>query len=191
MRERHETPIGDPELVHRLFNTTRFAWLWAVLRIYLGYQWLTAGWHKFTGAGWMDGGAALKGFWTGAVRLPETGKPPITYDWYREFLKMLLENGTYTWFAKVIVIAEIAIGVCLILGVLTGFAALGGALMNFNFMLAGTASTNPVLFLIAVLLILAWKAAGFYGVDRWLLPRLGTPWRPGPVQVVHTATGNG
>ena len=27
--------------------------------------------------------------------------------------------------------------------------------------------------------MVAWRAAGYYGVDRWLLPRLGTPWRPG------------
>ncbi len=50
--------------------------------------------------------------------------------------------------------------------------------MNFNFMLAGSASTNPVLFLLAVLLILAWKVAGYYGLDRVLLHRLGTPWQP-------------
>jgi thiosulfate dehydrogenase [quinone] large subunit len=51
--------------------------------------------------------------------------------------------------------------------------------MNFNFMLAGTASTNPVLFLAAILLIMAWKVAGWWGLDRFLLPLLGTPWRPG------------
>jgi thiosulfate dehydrogenase [quinone] large subunit len=73
--------------------------------------------------------------------------------------------------------SELLIGICLIVGLLTGFAALGGALMNFNFMLAGAASTNPVLFLIAVLLILAWKAAGYLGADRYVLPLIGTPWR--------------
>lgn len=62
---------------------------------------------------------------------------------------------------------------------LVGVAAFFGALMNWNFMLAGSASSNPVLFLVAVLLILAWKVAGYYGLDRFLLPMLGTPWRPG------------
>ena len=42
-----------------LFSTTTFAWLWAIVRIYLGYEWLTAGWHKITGGGWIDGGTAL------------------------------------------------------------------------------------------------------------------------------------
>jgi thiosulfate dehydrogenase [quinone] large subunit len=51
--------------------------------------------------------------------------------------------------------------------------------MNWNFMMAGTASSNPFLFAIAIFLILAWKTAGWWGLDRWLLPLLGTPWRPG------------
>jgi thiosulfate dehydrogenase [quinone] large subunit len=46
-------------------------------------------------------------------------------------------------------------------------------------MMAGSASTNPVLFVLAVLLMLAWKNAGWIGLDRWLLPALGTPWQPG------------
>lgn len=50
-----------------------------------------------------------------------------------------------------------------------------------TFLLAGSASTNPVLFTLAVGLMLAWKVAGYYGVDRYLLPRLGTPWRPGTI----------
>lgn len=28
-------------------------------------------------------------------------------------------------------------------------------------------------------LVLAWKTAGWIGLDRWLLAALGTPWRPG------------
>ena len=89
----------------------------------------------------------------------------------------MLNAGSYTWFSKVVVIGEIAIGVGLIVGAFVGFAAFFGAFMNLNFMLAGSASTNPVLFLIAGLLILAWKTAGYWGLDRFLLPALGTPWR--------------
>lgn len=171
--------ISDPPYVTRLFNTTEFAWLWLILRIYLGYQWLSAGLHKVTDPAWMGGGTALKGFLTNAVRMPAApAKPPITYDWYRAFIQYLLDTGAYSWFAKVVAVAEVAIGVALIVGLLTGFAAFGGALMNFSFMLAGTTSTNPVLFLIAVLLILAWKVAGYWGGDRYVLPLLGTPWRP-------------
>jgi hypothetical protein len=45
---------------------------------------------------------------------------------------------------------------------------------------AGAASTNGMLFLVSVLLMLAWKAAGYWGLDRWVLHYLGTPW-PGAV----------
>jgi thiosulfate dehydrogenase [quinone] large subunit len=62
-------------------------------------------------------------------------------------------------------------------GTLVGIAAFFGALMNMSFLLAGSASSNPVLFTFAIGLILAWKVAGYYGVDRWLLPMLGVPWQ--------------
>ena len=52
-----------------------------------------------------------------------------------------------------------------------------GALMNMSFLMAGTVSTNPVLFFLGILMILAWKNAGYLGVDRYLLPALGTPWK--------------
>jgi len=29
---------------------------------------------------------------------------------------------------------------------------------------------------LAMFVMLAWRVAGYYGVDRWLLPLLGTPW---------------
>ena len=72
------------------------------------------------------------------------------------------------------------VGVLLIIGAFSGIAAIVGATLNFNFMLAGSASTNPVMFIVAVLIALGWKAAGWIGLDRWLLPALGTPWEPGP-----------
>src|SRR5690606_5234327 len=90
------------------------------------------------------------------------------------------------WFAPLIAYSEVALGVALVLGLLTGFAAAGGAFLNFNFMLAGTASTNPVLFLLSILLLLAWQIAGYLGVDRWLLPTLGVPW--GSSRAIATPT---
>ncbi|MGH2395401.1 MAG: DoxX family protein, partial [bacterium] len=92
-----------------------------------------------------------------------------------------LDLQVYTWFAKIISYGELLIGIALVIGAFVGIAAFFGAFMNINFMLAGAASTNPVLFTVAILLILAWKVAGYYGLDRWLLPALGTPWRPGRV----------
>lgn len=171
--------LKDPPYIDVLFGSVRLAWVWTIVRIWLGWQWFEAGLHKVGEPAWTGGGAALRGYWMRAVAIPETGNPPISYDWYRAFLQFLLDGEHYTWFGKLIAWGELLVGIGLILGALTGFAALAGALMNFNFMLAGSASTNPVMFLLAVLILLAWKTAGWYGVDRWLLPMLGTPWEPG------------
>ena len=179
-----EITIPDPPFAHLLFSTTRFAWLWAIIRIYLGYQWFEAGLHKLTGGGWIDGGTALQGFWTKAAAIPAApAKPAITYDWYRTFIQFMLDNGWYSWFAPLVAGGEFLIGVALILGAFVGIAAFFGGFMNWNFVMAGAASTNGMLFALAVVLILAWKVAGWYGLDRWLLPILGTPWKGMPEQV--------
>jgi thiosulfate dehydrogenase [quinone] large subunit len=51
--------------------------------------------------------------------------------------------------------------------------------MNTSFLLSGSTSTNPIMLLMAIGLVLAWKVAGWIGLDRWLLPALGTPWQRG------------
>jgi thiosulfate dehydrogenase [quinone] large subunit len=174
--------VQDPPLVTKLTSHPLAAWLWLPLRIYLGYQWLDAGLHKVQDVKWVQTGEALMGFWTRAVAIPETGRPAITYDWYRAFLQGLLDAEAYTWFAKLIAYGELLIGIALILGAFTGIAAFFGGFMNFNFMLAGSASTNPLLFVIAVGLILAWKVSGYIGADYVLLRFIGTPWKGKPVE---------
>jgi thiosulfate dehydrogenase [quinone] large subunit len=178
--------LRDPGLIRLVFSSTWLAPLWLVARLYLGYQWLLAGSHKVWGEDrWIavsgPDGLALQGFWQRAIAIPEQGSPAIRYDWYRDFLTFMVDHEWYTWFSWIIAIGEVTVGILLIVGAFVGLAALGGAFMNFNFMLAGSASTNPLLFMIAVLVLLGWKAAGWIGVDRWLLPALGTPWQPGPV----------
>ncbi len=181
--QRGDVLIPDPPIAHLLFATTRFAWLWAILRVYLGYTWLTSGWGKATNPAWVETGEALKGFWARAVAIPAEGaRPVIAVDWYRGFIQALLDSGSYTWFAKLVAYGEIAIGIALVIGAFVGIAAFFGGFMNWNFIMAGTASTNALLFTIAIVLMLAWKVAGWYGVDRFLLPRVGTPWMWGHEQ---------
>lgn len=172
--------VQDPPLARRLLSDTRAGWLWLIPRIWLGYKWLEASSHKLGDAAWMQTGDALKGFWERAVLIPEAGRPAITFDWYRLFLQAMLDAQAYTWFAKVVAMGETLVGIALIVGAFTGIAAFFGGLMNFNFMLAGSASSNPVLFLIAIGLILAWKVAGIVGADFFLLRLLGTPWQATP-----------
>ncbi len=183
------TVVQEPPFSRFLFNDIRTAPLWFLVRLYVGWSWLDAGLHKLQDPAWMQTGTALKGFWTNVVKLPpDVARPAISYDWYRGFLQFLLDNNTYTWFAKLVAAGEFLVGVALILGIFTGFAALTGAFMNMNFMLAGSASTNPVLLVLAVLVLMAWKVAGLIGVDRFLLPIVGTPWKAeAPTRVILTA----
>ncbi len=171
-----EVQVEEPAFTRFLFSNTQAGLFWLPIRLFLGFAWLEAGTHKITGGGWLDGGAALKGFWTAAVAVPEQGRPPISYEWYRDFINFLLTNNAQGWFAWLIVLGELAVAVGLLFGLLTGFAAFFGALMNMSFLLAGSASTNPVLFTMAVGLILGWKVAGYIGLDRYVLPLVGVPW---------------
>ena len=100
----------------------------------------------------------------------------------------MIDTGGASWFTYVIVFGEIAVGLGLIVGAFVGLAAAGGLLMNMAFLLAGTTSTNPVLAFLAVFLILAWKNAGYIGLDHYLLPMLGTPWKqPKPTLTLTAA----
>ena len=172
--------FADPPFAQSLFNSPKWAWLWVIARIYVGYAWLTSGIGKLSNPAWTQTGEALKGFWERAVAIPDApARPLIAFDWYRGFLQSMIDAGAYTWFSKIIYIGEILIGVALILGLFTGIAAFFGGFMNWNFMMAGSASTNPVLFTLSILLVLAWKTAGWWGLDRFVLPALGTPWQPG------------
>ena len=176
------TVIADPPLAKFLFSDTRMAIVWLVLRVYVGYSWFDAGWHKILDTGaksnYIIDGSGLLAFWNRIAAVPAApAKPVILYDWYRGFIQFLIDNHTEVFMGKVVAFGETAVGIGLILGAFVGVAALAGGFMNMNFMLAGSASSNPVLLILAIVLILAWKTAGYIGLDRYLLPILGTPWR--------------
>ncbi len=177
-----EGQIHDPRGWRLLLGNTYLSVIWLPIRFFVGQEWLAAGEHKLRDSGWMDGGASLQGYWERAVAIPEApARPAITYDWYRDVITYMLNNEWYTWFAKVVAIGELLVGLGLLVGALVGIAAFFGTTLNFSFMMAGTVSSNPVLFGLAVFLVLGWKVAGWIGLDRFLLPALGTPWEPGKV----------
>ena len=176
------TVIADPPLARFLFSDTRMSLVWLLVRVYVGWAWLEAGWHKIqdTGANtnYIYDGKGILAFWTNIAKVPTApAKPAITYDWYRGFIQFLIDSHAEVVMGKVIAFGETSVGIGLILGAFTGIAAVSGAFMNLNFMLAGSSSTNPVLLLLGFLLVLAWKTAGYIGLDRFLLPILGTPWK--------------
>jgi thiosulfate dehydrogenase [quinone] large subunit len=178
IKPRAATQISEPPIAKLLFADTRAAWVWLVIRLYVGYEWLTAGWEKMTGPQrWIfsgHDGAAIKGFVAGALA-QTSGAHPAVQGWYANFLKtfVLPDAGL---FAYLVTFGEVLVGVGLFVGALTGIAAFFGVFMNLNYLLAGAVSTNPILGFLGLFLVLAWRVAGYYGVDRYLLPMLGTPW---------------
>ncbi len=174
-----EGQTEDPHFWRLLTGNVYWSLLWLPLRFYVGRDWLAAGEEKMRSASWMDGGTALKGYWTGATAIPQTGSPRIGYGWYRDFLHYMLVHDYYTWFAKLIAVGEFLVGLGMLVGALVAIAAFFGTLMNMTYMLAGSTSSNPVLFGLTVFIILGWKVVGYWGLDRYLLPVLGAPWKAG------------
>jgi len=179
MNKSSRIEIPEPKLSVLLFADTRFSFIWLIVRLYVGLQWLMAGFDKIQNPVWVGpkAGVALQGFLTGAL-VKTAGLHPDVQSWYGGFLKdFVLPNSVLI--SYIISFGELIVGVALILGIFTGIAAFFGAYMNMNYLLAGTVSINPVLFLLELILILAWRIAGWWGLDRFALPLLGTPWKPG------------
>ena len=173
--------ITDPPFTQALFGKVSWAWLWLIVRLYVGWTWLKAGWGKLNNPAWIGSksGTALTGFVNGALA-KATGEHPDVQSWYAAFLHNVVLPHVGTW-SNLVAFGETLVGVGLILGAFTGIAAFFGILMNLNYLLAGAVSVNPILLMLSIFLVLAWKTAGWWGLDRWLLLALGTPWRPGRI----------
>ncbi|HVD14554.1 MAG TPA: DoxX family protein [Actinomycetota bacterium] len=203
--------IEEPRFAKWLFGSSAAGWIWVVARVWLGWEWLQAGWSKVFGGnitwrfwnwgdaaynltgdgniGWVRSGTveghhqqvgdAVAGFARGALERGTAGDhPDIAYSWYVNFLEWIRDTG-HTVLGPTVAVGEVVIGIALILGLSTGIMAFLGTILNFSFVFAGSAGVNPAMIIVATLLILAWRNAGWYGLDRLLLPRLGTPWHRG------------
>jgi thiosulfate dehydrogenase [quinone] large subunit len=177
----HRVRINEPPIAQFFLADTRLAWLWAIIRVYAGYSWVMAGYEKLTSPAWTgaQAGSGISGFVTGAIG-KSTGASPAVTGWYAGFLQSVVLPNAAVW-SWLITLGELAVGIGLIVGCLTGFAAFFGGMMSANYLLAGTLSTNPVLFILATWLVLGWRVAGYWGVDRFLLPKLGVPGDSGEV----------
>ena len=170
--------IEDPPVARFLFGDVRLSWLWLIIRLYTGYEWLTAGYEKVISPAWVgaQSGTALTGFVNGALK-QTTGAHPNVQAWYAAFLQNIVLPAAPVW-SYIVAFGELLVGIALILGLFPGLAAFFGGFMNVNYLMAGTVSTNPFLFVFATWLVLAWKTAGWLGLDHWILPALGKFWRP-------------
>ncbi len=147
-------------------------WLFLIIRLYVGWQWLEAGYAKFASGEWLGSGsgAALTKFLNAAILKTEGAHPDVQL-WYAKFLQIAVLSHPAIW-SNVVACGELAVGVALILGAFTGLAAFFGAFMNLNYMLAGSLSINPILFTLSILMIISWKTAGLIGLDYFILPKL-------------------
>ncbi len=141
------------------------SWIWLIIRLYVGYKWITAGWGKLTSPEPFD----ASGFLMGALKKTE-GAHPAVQPWWGSFIENFalpnvgLFNFLVPW-------GEFLVGLALIVGFATIFAALMGMVMNFAFLFSGTTSINPQLLLLEFVLVAVGGAyAGYLGVDYWFRP---------------------
>lgn len=139
-----------------------------VLRLWLGWDWMTHGWEKLTGAKPFD----ASGFLTNALKKPVATKTgELIYPNFTAFLEnfampnVKLINILIPW-------GEFLVGVGLLLGCLTTAAMFFGLMMNFMFVFAGTVSTNPWMILLGLFILIAGPNAGKFGADYYVLPYL-------------------
>lgn len=150
------------EMTRWLRENTAAAALLTIIRIYLGWTWLNGGIGKLTG------GFDCAGFLTGAIK-KAGGEHPIVQGWWASFL----ENFALPYakiFNILVPVGELLVGIALLLGLLTTFAALMGIVMNFAFLFSGTISTNPNMILLTVFILVAGANAGKFGLDHYALP---------------------
>lgn len=135
----------------------------AIIRIYIGYQFIHAGYEKLTG-----GGFDASGFLKGAIA-SSTGDHPAVQGWWAAFLEQIaLPNAEL--FSFLVQWGEVLVGIALILGLLTNFATLMGMIMNFSFLFSGTVSTNGQMILLSFFVLVAGANAGKFGLDHYALP---------------------
>jgi thiosulfate dehydrogenase (quinone) large subunit len=192
------SPAGTPPAERRnlraadwLYRSKAASVLWLAARLWLGYGWLNAGYQKLWGSEkaffWNGGGAGVKGFATAGVTGSKAGTGGASYGWFAGILHgFVIPNAS--WIAKVVSLSELIIGALLILGLFTGLVAVAGLALNVIYMFSGTSGVNPAYAIVAVFLILAWRNAGYLGLDGLVLRTMRNRFRSGPPVVTPAAS---
>ncbi|GAC1551657.1 MAG: DoxX family protein [Herpetosiphon sp.] len=169
--------------MHATTKQTYSGLIWLVARLWLGYEWLTAGIEKVFGAGnaaWVGNkaGVGVSGFLKGAIAhsplapgydVAQNAHPAVQ-AWYAQLAQSIfLPNAQL--FSYLVSYGELLVGIALIVGLFTHFAALMGVVMNLAYLLAGTTSTNPQLLVVGLVIVLAGgTAVSRFGLDRFARP---------------------
>ncbi|WP_028391186.1 DoxX family protein [Bacillus cihuensis] len=139
--------------------------LLAVLRVYLGYTWIMAGWGKIA-SGHFD----ASGFLQGALA-KATGEHPAVQGWWVVFLENVAIPNVEI-FNTLVPWGELLVGIGLLVGCFTKIAVLFGLIMNYSYLFSGTTSTNPQLVLLSMFILVSAVNAGKYGIDGMIMPTL-------------------
>lgn len=150
-------------MINDLRQSKGAAIVFLVIRLYLGYTFLSAGLGKL-----MSGNFDASGFVQGALARSDAG---VIQSWWGSFLEgIVLPNAEI--FSFLVMWGETLVGLALLLGAFTGFAAFMGILMNISFLLSGAVQQNLVFIILGLVLLIGGVNAGRYGVDRWIMPSL-------------------
>jgi thiosulfate dehydrogenase [quinone] large subunit len=153
----------------KIFNNKYLVPVWTILRVWLGYQWIEPAIEKLKDPAWVgsQAGTAITGFLKGAVA-KSTGDHPSVQWWYARFVEnVALPNAKV--FSYLVPCGELLVGISLILGAFTIAGLIGGAFMNLNYLLAGTTSTNPILYTVAIILMVAGANTYKIGLDQLII----------------------
>lgn len=153
-----------------VFENPKMSAVWFLVRLYVGWEWLHAGYGKLINAGgiWVGGkaGVAITGFVNGALA-KTVGEHPDVSNWYAWFLSHFVMPYSSAW-SYAVTYGEILVGLGLIFGVFTTIAAFFGFFMNINYLLGGTVSSNPQLLVLALLIMMAYKVSSNIGLERFV-----------------------
>jgi len=153
---------------------------WLLARVWIGWTFLEAGLGKVTGdrkEAWIGGeaGAGVTGYLTRALTTapggPAAKENPEVTGWYAGLIRQVFLSNAEL-FGYLVAFGEVFVGAALILGFLTRFSAAMGLVMSFAYLFAGTSGDNPLMVLLALPIVLVGASAGYYGIDRYLLPFL-------------------
>jgi thiosulfate dehydrogenase [quinone] large subunit len=146
---------------------------WLLVRFLLAYQWITSGWEKLTSPAWVGSQApqALHKFLTASLE-KTSGPQPAVFGWYAWWIQNVgLPNEA--WYSYLVSFGEFLVGIALLVGLFTKWAAFLGAAMNLNYIFAGSASANGYMLAAETALVFGGLGVSYYALDRWILPALG------------------
>ena len=136
----------------------------ALLRAAVGGVWLFEAYPQVAAAG-----SFLSSGFAEAVRTMADGNP---YSFYRQFLQNVVLTHTSV-FAYLVLVGNVVLGVCLLLGLLTPYAAFVALLLNVNYALAAGWTDRPIyslnaLLIVAEIVVIVLRAGHVAGLDAVL-----------------------